>query len=480
MALLPLMIQASARDAGGEGVVVISDTHLLAPSLVTAGSAIDNADSGEIKMMALSDDIMTAITDSIIALRPALVFITGDLTHNGERASHQRMAQHLQRLTQHGITALVIPGNHDVNNPYATAFDGSDTHSTPTVTRDEFAHIYRDYGYGKTSQRDPASLSYCCEPLDGIVVIGIDSNRDEENHLTSRGDSADTYHNGGRVKPETLQWVIEHATAARQQGKRVIALMHHHLVPHFDKEEKFLSSYIVEDNQHIAQQLMQAGVRLIFTGHLHVTDAARCVNTTGTDSLVEVATGSAITYPFAMRVASLHRDTGIMDIDTRWLDATPSCPDLRQQGRQRVINATPTIASMMSTRVWNKMQGRMSQLKAMLAMGGGETHLPQDAQQATGLVLRHLNEVLARTMLAVVEGNEQDKNPDDIIQQGKQGIRSMIQEVAPDQADNLWEFFNNDVYPRLDPLARSLLEDRNAVGTPHESRTDDLHLTVTL
>jgi len=184
--------------------------------------------------------------------------------------------------------------------------------------------------------------------------------------------------------------------------------------------------------------------------------------------------------PFAMRVASLHRDTGIMDIDTRWLDATPSCPDLRQQGRQRVINATPTIASMMSTRVWNKMQGRMSQLKAMLAMGGGETHLPQDAQQATGLVLRHLNEVLARTMLAVVEGNEQDKNPDDIIQQGKQGIRSMIQEVAPDQADNLWEFFNNDVYPRLDPLARSLLEDRNAVGTPHESRTDDLHLTVTL
>ncbi len=94
--------------------------------------------------------------------------------------------------------------------------------------------------------------------------------------------------------------------------------------------------------------------------------------------------------------------------------------------------------------------------------------------------MRHLKEVLSRTLLAVVEGNEQDNDIEDIIEQGKQGIREMIKEVAPDQADNLWEFFQSSVYPQLEPLVRSVLEDRNAVGSPLESHTDDLHLMLKL
>ena len=135
---------------------------------------------------------------------------------------------------------------------------------------------------------------------------------------------------------------------------------------------------------------------------------------------------------------------------------------------------------MLSGKAWNRLGGRMSQIKAMLEMNGGKANLPETPQQATQLVLRHLNEVLSRAMLAVVEGNEQQKDVEDIIEQGKQGIRAMIAEVMPEQADNLWEFFLGEVYPRLDPLVRSLLEDRNNVGTDSESRTDDLHLLITL
>ena len=83
-------------------------------------------------------------------------------------------------------------------------------------------------------------------------------------------------------------------------------------------------------------------------------------------------------------------------------------------------------------------------------------------------------------MLAVVEGNEQEQDVESIIEEGKQGIRAMIAEVVPDQADNLWEFFLNEVYPKLDPLVRSILEDRNVVGTPGESHINDLRLRVSL
>ena len=122
----------------------------------------------------------------------------------------------------------------------------------------------------------------------------------------------------------------------------------------------------------------------------------------------------------------------------------------------------------------------MGQLKKFLEAGGNKTNLPETSQQASQLALRHLSGVLSRTMLAVVEGNEQDLQADDIINEGKQGIRAMIEEVAPEQADNLWEFFLNDVYPKLEPVVRSILEDRNAVNSGKESHINDLHLTVKL
>ena len=472
-------IDVSARDVVND-LVIISDTHLLAPELITPGSAIDRADAAETKMMAMSDDIMGALTDSIIGSGSKIVLITGDLTYNGERASHERMVWHLDRMKQHGIQPLVIPGNHDCNNPYAQRYDGDQTLPAATVTREEFAQIYSDYGYGPASLRDTASLSYCCEPVQGLVVIGIDSNMDELNTLTSRGDSINSYHNGGRIKPETLQWVIERVGEARSQDKEVIVMMHHHLVPHFDQEEQLLANYIIKDHDNVARQLMAAGVRVVFTGHLHVTDAATQHATEGTDSIVEVATGSAICYPFAMRTATLDCHERTLAIDTRWLTATASCPSLREQGRQRIINATLGMAAMLSNKAWSKIDGRIGKIKAMLEMGGGKTNLPQTAQQASQLALRHLSEVFSRTLLAVVEGNENEGDVEALIQEGQQGIRDMIDEVAPDQADNLWDFFQSDVLPKLDPMLRGLLEDRNGVGTPDESRTNDLRLTVTL
>ena len=96
-------LETVARPVGNR-IVIISDTHLLAPALVTPGQAIDVADARDIKMMTMSDDIMSAITDSIIAISPDLVLITGDLTNNGERLSHERMVEHLDRMVAHPLS----------------------------------------------------------------------------------------------------------------------------------------------------------------------------------------------------------------------------------------------------------------------------------------------------------------------------------------------------------------------------------------
>ena len=123
-----LALDAASRTTASR-MVVISDTHLLSPELVTPGTAINQADAGDTKMMAMSDDIMGAITDSIIDLKPMLVLLTGDLTHNGERASHERMVHYLDRMAAHGIQSLVIPGHH----PPPPSPGASLPSSTPTM-----------------------------------------------------------------------------------------------------------------------------------------------------------------------------------------------------------------------------------------------------------------------------------------------------------------------------------------------------------
>ena len=144
-------------------IMVISDIHLLAPELYDDGAAAQRMAAGDMKLSLKSDTIMQHIVDRAIADKPDLLLITGDLTLNGARASHERLVGHLARLQQNGVPTLVIPGNHDISCPNARRYVGSKATQVPTITRDEFAQLYAHHGYGNESLRDPASLSYVCD-----------------------------------------------------------------------------------------------------------------------------------------------------------------------------------------------------------------------------------------------------------------------------------------------------------------------------
>ena len=99
-------------------MVVLSDPHVMAPGLLLSeGTAWTTYLNGQRKLVDYSqrlfDDMIVRIKRN---LRPGLVLISGDLTKDGERASHQIVASQLQRLVDAGIQVLVVPGNHDINN----------------------------------------------------------------------------------------------------------------------------------------------------------------------------------------------------------------------------------------------------------------------------------------------------------------------------------------------------------------------------
>ena len=210
-------------------IAVVSDIHVMAPSLLPSGAETQDAwityYAGQRKMLqesaAIFDQFVTTLKTA--NPKPDLLLVTGDLTKDGEQASHEYVRKELALLEAAGIQVYVIPGNHDFGeegNHTQFLADGTTT-DVPVLSVGSFASFYANYGYTGSTVDPNGSLSYVAEPVAGLVLLAIDS------HSAS-------------VSSETLTWICGQAEAARAGGKQVIAMMHHPLFPHIEGANLFV------------------------------------------------------------------------------------------------------------------------------------------------------------------------------------------------------------------------------------------------
>jgi predicted MPP superfamily phosphohydrolase len=275
-------------------IAVLSDLHYMDPSLLKAdGSAFQMYLMQDPKLLAESGAILQEIIHKLLAEKPDLVLISGDLTKDGELISHKSLIKQLQTLVSNHIKVLVIPGNHDINNPDAKLFDGDNTYSVPTITPENFRSLYADFGYKTAITKDPWSLSYVSEPFKGLRILAIDDNE---------------YYNNtpvycvvaGNIKDATMQWAKKQLADARAKGKTVIGMMHHGIVEHFTGEAAIFPDYLVDNWGTRADEFMKAGLKVMFTGHFHANDATQ--RNLGNLSLVDIETGSPVIYASPYRI----------------------------------------------------------------------------------------------------------------------------------------------------------------------------------
>ena len=162
-------------------IMVISDPHVMGPGLlISEGEAWYNAIKFDRKLNEYSRMIFDEVIATAMREKPDLFLISGDLTKDGELLSHQYVVKKLTELKDAGIKALVIPGNHDMGTLDAYYFDDTEMYDAEVITTSQFAEMYKDFGYGDDVQRESSTLTWCCEPVDGLVVIGIDTGHDND------------------------------------------------------------------------------------------------------------------------------------------------------------------------------------------------------------------------------------------------------------------------------------------------------------
>jgi 3',5'-cyclic AMP phosphodiesterase CpdA len=159
-------------------IAVMSDIHFLDQTLLknnaSEGAAFQTYLNYDQKLIEFSEPILKEAISEILAAKPDILLIPGDLTKDGEKVCHLAMAKFLKEISDQGIKVFVVPGNHDINNPEAVAYDGNNSSPTPSISANDFANIYSGFGYMNAISRDNNSLSYICEPFNKVWILGID------------------------------------------------------------------------------------------------------------------------------------------------------------------------------------------------------------------------------------------------------------------------------------------------------------------
>jgi hypothetical protein len=286
-------------------IAVLADNHYMDPSLlIKDGPAFQDYLVTDGKLLAASDAIMQeAIYELIHATpKPDLVLVPGDLTKDGELVCHVSVHLYLQQLIQAGIKARVITGNHDIYNPHSFQYDSATQTRVQNIGPEKFRSIYSDCGYSDALYTDPYSLSYVSEPLPNLWLIAIDCCKYDNIN--------DSIYTAGAIRPGTMKWVLDRLAEAAQKGKTVFGMMHHGLVEQFAGKHITFPGFMVDDYTEVSNQLMNAGLKIMFTGHFHATDIRE--QQSGNKVLYDIETGSIIVYPCSYRLITYIQDSALI------------------------------------------------------------------------------------------------------------------------------------------------------------------------
>ncbi|MCF8371541.1 MAG: choice-of-anchor I family protein [Bacteroidales bacterium] len=291
-------------------IVVFSDPHYMDPALlINDGTAFQTYLAMDRKMLKESEAILEAMVDTILAMNPDVVLVPGDLTKDGEKSSHEGFAAYLQTLEDNGIKVFVAPGNHDINNPHAMAFDGASAIPVDHVSPAQFDSIYANFGFDEAIDTDPNSLSYLVEPYPGFQIISIDVCKYENNIATNYPETA------GEMPWDTYQWVASKIQAAIASGKYIVGMMHHNLTEHSQGQSVMFPEYVIAGWDTLAGNFADMGLKAMFTGHYHAQDMVQAISPAGNE-IYDIETGSLLTWPSPFRTVAIDTLSGDISIST--------------------------------------------------------------------------------------------------------------------------------------------------------------------
>lgn len=477
------IVNHATLPTGGKKIFLFSDPHVMSPDLVEAPNSPsyirDVADSR--KLMAYSAELFDAVIDSIKTMKPDLVIIPGDMSKDGELLSHQYVAQRLHELKDMGIPTLVIPGNHDMECKVGVVYKEDKPYLAENVTIPQFKEIYKDFGWGEGSDCDDNSLTYACEPIPGLRVIGIDDCKTYSRGWTSEGQGE-----YGCIPSHTLEWILQQADNAVANNKVPIAVIHHQMLTHFIGQDEFQSASL-DQGDSIARVFLDHGIRLVLTGHMHMPDISKIWNQERTDSLVEISSGSPDSYPCQYKILSLDDNVYTMEVETRYITSIASIEDVQAYSRQQISTSLRGSVRKLVRSYLPKLQRVINQYSSLdPALAEVLLDIPMTTDELTSIVIQAFRPVMEKVIFTHCEGNENLKiAEEELVAEFNDACWVACDLVFDNQDEDtkafMFTLMQSQMQSRnVETMLRSMMSDLAYYGQPDQSQDNDLYYTVHL
>lgn len=283
----------SEQESASLTIVTATDLHYLSPELTDYGTGFMRmVSNGDGKLTQYAPEITDAFLEEVVRLRPDALILSGDLSFNGEKKSHEELADKLAAVEEAGIPVLVLPGNHDLNYPFAASFEKETVTRVERVTGEEFREIYGALGYREAAAEDRGSLSFLYELNDRVWFLLLDANTKEAQ---------------GALKESTLQWARQQLERAKAAGVSVITVTHQNILVH---NELLSKGYVLGNHEETERLFKEFGVVLNLSGHVHIQHISE------DEGFYDIATGSLAVNPNQYGLLEIAPD-GAISYETR-------------------------------------------------------------------------------------------------------------------------------------------------------------------
>ena len=253
-------------------IIVATDTHYLSSRINDRGKAFsDMVNSSDGKLVQYCDEIFSAFADEVVNAQPDALILSGDLTFNGEKASHEDFVNKLKEIQSKGVQVLTIPGNHDIDSASACGFKNDEYYQVDGITADQYRELYYDFGMKQAQSVDEYSFSYLYKVNKDLYILMLDTNAFGQNF----------------VQDESYQWIEEQLKAVKKSRAQVITVTHQNLFAH---NEQLSFGYQLYDADELLELFNKYKVKCNLSGHIHMQHIK-------SDGVTEIATSSLLVAP---------------------------------------------------------------------------------------------------------------------------------------------------------------------------------------
>lgn len=263
----------------------IADTHHYSKTLGTKGRQYELRSGSDQKCLAETGEIIDSAFDYISKSDTDAVLIAGDVTNDGEKASHLEFREKLKALAK-SKKVYVITATHDWccdENP--RRYDGDKVfHDVEVMKSSELRDFYFDFGPKDALSEyitHIGTCSYVVQISGNVRILALNDDKNQNGHAG--------------FTEEHFCWIEEQIKKAQQDGCLIIGMEHHLLMPHVTPLITG-GSTCVENREYVASRLADAGLKYMFVGHSHIQSTSSFKTRKG-NVITEVNVGSLVGYP---------------------------------------------------------------------------------------------------------------------------------------------------------------------------------------